>query len=72
MEGMGLKLTPVVVRHLLFRPSGQVWAYGLYFLDSQLLQTVLTEGIIHFQLPPLPHHQLIPPSSHAHPLCMPL
>ena len=51
MEGMGLKLTPVVVRHLLgllgmFGPMA-----GSYFLDSQLLQTVLTEGLASLQLP---------------------
>ena len=36
MEGMGLKLTPVLVRCLLSPPGMSAWAYSWCFLDSQL------------------------------------
>ena len=39
MEGMGLKLTSVVVRHLLYKPSKHVWAYGWHFLDTYIAST---------------------------------
>ena len=63
MEGTGLKFTPVVVKHLLGTLS-MCWAYGRHFLDSWLVQAVLTEGMTNFQLPFL-HHQPLPP---VHPL----
>ena len=56
MEGMGLKLTPVVVR--LFWLSRHVWAYGWHFLDSWLVQMILTKGIARLWLPIHPPHPL--------------
>ena len=56
MEGIGLKLTPVIGRPLLghlsmFGPmTGTSW--------TQLVQTVLMESLTHFQLPTLPLHPL--------------
>ena len=49
MEGMGLKLTDEAS----LRFSECVLAYGWHFLDSQLVQTVLMEGITHLWLPNL-------------------
>ena len=49
MEGMGLKVTPIIETSL--RPSKHVWTYGWHFLESQLVQTVLTEGLTHLSLP---------------------
>ena len=49
MEGMGLKLT----HEASLRFPEYVLAYGWHFLDSWLVQTVLTESIIHLWLPNL-------------------
>ena len=38
------------------RPSRHVWDYGWNFLDSWLIQTVITEGVACLQLSILPHH----------------
>ena len=57
MEGMGLKLTPVVVRCLLsplsmFGPmAGTSWIHTV-----ASIKLVLTEGITHLQLPTQPPH----------------
>ena len=45
MEGMGVKFTPGIGRHLL-TPFKHVWAYGWYFWDPWLVQTVLMEGLV--------------------------
>ena len=58
MEGMGLKLTPVIVMCMSLRLSRHVWAYSWHFLDSQLVQTVLIESLTHLRLPTLPYHPL--------------
>ena len=49
------------------RPSRVVWAYEQHFLDSQIFQTVLLEGVTCLRLPTFPHHppHPLPP---AHPL----
>ena len=60
MGSMGLIFTPALVRRLL-RPSSLVWAYDQHFMDSQLLQTVLLEGLTNLQLPTRPLHPLQPP-----------
>ena len=56
MEGMGLKLTPVVVRHLLgplglFRPT----ALWLVLLGLIAIPNSPSRGISHLQLLALPH-----------------
>ena len=37
-----------------FRPSEHFWTYDWHFLDSQLVQTVLLEGLTSLRLPTLP------------------
>ena len=70
MEGMSLKLTPVVVRHHLCPLSTYVWASGCNFLDLwlvQRLQTVLTESLTRLRMLTF-SHQPSHPLSPAHPL----
>ena len=65
MEGISLKLTPVVVKRFL----GSLGMFGLladiYLFDSELLRTVLMEGTTCFKLPTLHQHQhILPPPAH--------
>ena len=57
MEGMSLKLTPVVMRHLL---GGSLSMFGpmlaLFGLIATVVQTVLTEGLAYLQLPTFSYH----------------
>ena len=63
MEGISLKLTPVVVKRFL----GSLGMFGLladiYLFDSELLRTVLMEGTTCFKLPTLHQHQTHPTPS---------
>ena len=58
MEGMGLKITQVIGRRLL-TPFKHVWAYGWHLCNSWLVQTILMNGLPHFQLPTHPYN--VPP-----------
>ena len=75
MEGMGVKLTSVVVRHLLGCPSmfgpiaGNSWTH---MYSYSVVQTILTESLTHLRLPTLPLHCSPYPLPPAHPLiCAP-
>ena len=47
MEGMGVKFTPGIGRHLhLLTPFKHVWAYRWHFWDPKLVQMVLMEGLV--------------------------
>ena len=62
MEGMVLIYIHPSSSEMSLRPSKYVWAYGWHFLDSWLIQTVLTESLTLLQMPsPLPP---TPPPSH--------
>ena len=66
MEGMDLKLTPVVVKCFL-GPHAYLGLWLAFLGIIWLVQIVLTEGITHLWLPTLPHHppHPLPPT---HPL----
>ena len=55
MEGMGLKITPVMGRRLLTLFQ-HVRAYGWHLCDSWLVQTILMNGLPHLQLPTHPYN----------------
>ena len=55
MKGVGLKLTLVVVRHLIGPPSMFGPMAETSWTHSYIVQTVLTESLTHLQLPTLPH-----------------
>ena len=63
MEGMVVKFTPAIRRHLLM-PFKHVWAYGWLFWDLYLVQMVLTKGITHLRLSTHSLHLLLPPPAH--------
>ena len=63
MEGMGVKFTSGMGRHL--TPFEHVWAYDWLFWDSWLVQTVLTDGLACLRLPTHPLHLPLPlPPTH--------
>ena len=59
IEGMDLKLR-LNGPETSLRPSKYVWAYDWHFLDSQLVQILLMEGLTHLQLFTIPYHIPLP------------